>query len=105
MVVDFCPMKSKNNLKAAAMRAHIDACRESGLTVKEYCQQQGLSRAGYYYWLRRLRPQASSGSIVPVQIHNARIGGTLEISYPNGVSLSFSGELNSNNLKALVCCI
>jgi len=31
---------------------------ESGLTVDEYCEQNGLSRNAYYYWLRRARTVA-----------------------------------------------
>ena len=31
---------------------------ESGLTVDEYCDQNGISRNAYYYWLRKVRSAA-----------------------------------------------
>ena len=31
---------------------------QSGLTIREYCEQNGLSRNAYYYWLRIIRQQA-----------------------------------------------
>ena len=30
----------------------------SGLTIKEYCTQCGLSKNAYYYWLRKARKAA-----------------------------------------------
>ena len=36
----------------------IRACRESGLSNKEFCRQNGISEKTYYYWLRRLRQVA-----------------------------------------------
>ena len=34
--------------------ARIMACRSSGLTVRAWCQENGLSEKTYYYWQRRL---------------------------------------------------
>jgi transposase-like protein len=36
----------------------IKARNESGLTIKEYCSQNGLSKGAYFYWLRKLRTAA-----------------------------------------------
>ena len=32
--------------------------QESGLKVDEYCEQHGLSRNAYYYWLRKVKEAA-----------------------------------------------
>ena len=34
--------------------AKIMACRGSGMTVRAWCQENGLSEKTYYYWQRRL---------------------------------------------------
>ena len=34
--------------------ARIMACRGSGMTVRAWCQENGLSEKTYYYWQRRL---------------------------------------------------
>lgn len=33
----------------------IKNCRSSGLTIDCWCEQNGVSRNTYYYWLRRIR--------------------------------------------------
>lgn len=35
-------------------RSHIELAPSSGLTVKAYCEQSGLSTASFYQWRRRL---------------------------------------------------
>ena len=32
----------------------IVACRSSGMTVRTWCQENGISEKTYYYWQRRL---------------------------------------------------
>ena len=32
----------------------IAACRNSGMTVREWCNQEGLSEKTYYYWQHKL---------------------------------------------------
>ena len=34
--------------------ARIMACRSSGMTVRAWCQENGLSEKTYYYWQKRL---------------------------------------------------
>ena len=34
--------------------ARIMACRSSGMTIRAWCQENGLSEKTYYYWQRRL---------------------------------------------------
>ncbi len=34
--------------------ARITACRSRGITVREWCRENGLSEKSYYYWQRRL---------------------------------------------------
>ena len=33
-------------------------CKESGLSNREYCRQNGISEKTFYYWLRKLREAA-----------------------------------------------
>ena len=36
----------------------IRDCRNSGLTVQQYCDDNNLSRPSYYYWLNKIRKTA-----------------------------------------------
>lgn len=38
--------------------AIIKDCKASGQTVDTYCEQHGLSRDAYYYWLRKVKQAA-----------------------------------------------
>lgn len=38
--------------------AIIKDCKSSGLKVDTYCEQHGLSRDAYYYWLRKVKEAA-----------------------------------------------
>ena len=40
--------------RLANWTARIAACRGSGMTVREWCRENGLSEKTYYYWQRRL---------------------------------------------------
>lgn len=95
-------MQNRNPSKAEAMRMHIEAQIKSGLTVVDYCAQNGLVKSGYYYWLKKLTDEKPSAGFTALSITRSSL---LEITYPNGVQLCFSGDISAATLKALVCCI
>ncbi len=43
------------NIRIQQWTSVFKAKAESGLTVDEYCEQNGISRNAYYYWIRRTR--------------------------------------------------
>jgi hypothetical protein len=58
--------------KAVDWQQHIAGWRESGLSQKTYCQQQGLSIASFGYWRTRLhRKPVDSGKFIPVKLSGA----------------------------------
>lgn len=97
-------MKYRNQSKAEAMRSHIEACAKSGLSVSDYCTQNGLVKSSYYYWYKRLTMENTPSGFIPISV-NSKAAGSVEIIYPNAVQLSYSGNLDVALLKALVCCI
>lgn len=40
---------------------------QSGLTIREYCQQNGVNQNAYYYWLRIIRHQAMEKENTAIQ--------------------------------------
>ena len=94
-------MKTSNDSKAKVMRRHIEAQSISGLTVTEYCAQNGIVKSNYYYWHRKLSERKVAG-FTPTHVGR---DSSIEVTYPNGVQLSFVGEINTVTIKALVCCI
>ena len=43
------------NIRIKQWTAIFKERAESGLTVDEYCDQNGISRNAYYYWLRKAK--------------------------------------------------
>ena len=84
------------------MRHHIEACTRSGLAVTDYCMQKGIVKSSYYYWHKKLSEGKSSTGFTSI---NVTRDSSVEITYPNGVQLSFTGEINTATIKALICCI
>lgn len=48
----------KRNYQLQQWRKIIQEQTTSGLTIDEYCKQNGLSRNSYFYWLRLVRVDA-----------------------------------------------
>ena len=44
----------------------IAECQSSQMTVKAWCEQQGIVPKTYYYWLRKVRERALENAPVPV---------------------------------------
>ena len=95
-------MKNRNQVKADEIRSHIEECGKSGLSVTDYCAQNGLVKSCYYYWHKKLSGENELSGFIPVSIKR---NSSVEITYPNGVHLSFTGDINVVAIKALVCCI
>ena len=81
--------------------AQIEAQQASGLTVRQWCAENGIKSNTYYHRLKRVREQylQSSLAIVPLNVpqHNADI--RIE---KNGLQISLPANISSDTLLALV---
>lgn len=90
--------RKKQTLSQERWKQLIIECQSSGLTVQDYCQQQGLCKSTYYKWQRELRLDACKAS-VPQPIEDAH--SLVKLDYPlkaayatvpkqaTGISISF----------------
>lgn len=51
--------------KSSVMQNHIANCTSSGLSVKQYCKNNGLHPSVYYYWLKQLSIN-STGNFIKI---------------------------------------
>ena len=58
--------KISDDVKTKEWMIKISACRESGLTVKQWCKENNVSEPTYYKWLKKLRTIAVESGIVEV---------------------------------------
>jgi len=99
---------------------------ESGLTIRDYCANQQMNEAKFYYWQNKLKKQlppkigfvpvifenGRQTSQVPAQVqdlleahsHQVVSNKTIscEISYPNGVSVKLNGLQDTQMLRSLL---
>lgn len=52
-------LEVRDAYRAETWATLIQECNNSGLTKREFCLQRGISEKSYYYWLRKLRNQAT----------------------------------------------
>lgn len=78
----------------------VQACRNSGMTNRAFCRQQGIPEKTYYYWLRKLRNAAAETSqpklvqLEPDAVKTVKTRDeTLEIQF-RGASLSIPGNVD-----------
>lgn len=67
------------------------ACRSSGMTVRSWCQENGLSEKTYYYWQRRLFQTLSEQQQAIRQLSFAEITPNVQPSGGVAVIVRISG--------------
>src|ERR1700738_3333732 len=49
----------KKGPRSEAWRERVAAQKQSGVSVKQFCEQQGLTEQSFYYWRKRLQTSVS----------------------------------------------
>lgn len=99
---------------------------KSGLTIRDYCANQQMNEAKFYYWQHKLKGELplKRGGFVPVVFDHGRQDKSLpvkdsqgffqnppspvektvscEISYPNGVCVKLNGLAEPEMLRSLL---
>ncbi len=106
----------RDQKKESLWRRRVAGQRGSGLSIRGYCQAQGLSEQAFYWWRRELlrrdreQPPASVGpAFVPVQVTEARVpvpaeglAGTVEIVLPGDRLVRVRGPVDESQLAAVL---
>lgn len=86
-------------------REKIAAQERSGLSVQQFCKEQGLNNPSFYYWRKRLRQQT------PVRFALIETGGApqpvpyehcLELVLPGGERLRIGAGVNAAALRTVL---
>jgi len=98
--------KQTRSDRASFWRQLIAQRESSSLTVREVCQQAGVSPVSYYHWQRKLRtppPSAAEAApaLVPVRVVDDRRG-ELTLELPQGVRLRFAQDCDEATLQRLL---
>ncbi len=101
----------------------IRACKSSGLSVKEWCKQNGLTDKNYYYWMRKIKREAfetlqeqASAEDIPFQentvfskislpVSYTESTGTAAILHINGIRIEIQNGASANTIHALLSTV
>ena len=93
--------------------------KESGLTVRGFCANEGIAPSSFYYWLKKIKNESNGKRFIPLVVKSAGTSinpftqselpqgqktddSLLEITYPNGITLRVKNDLDLVHLRALV---
>ena len=94
--------------------------QECGLNITAFCSNEGLPKATFYYWKKKLQRKQSAKGFIPLLVKPERTsirqrhyralpdGANdyfLEVEYLNGTKLRIKGELDLTRLRELVYLI
>lgn len=91
----------KRGVQLREWTEQIKSQQESGMTVRAYCEANGINSKTYYYHLRKVREQyaESAPAIVPVTMPKTGSGISIE---KNGLHISLSSDVPSETLLAII---
>ena len=90
-----------------ALREH----QQSGLTIRAFCQREGLSEPAFYAWRKKIEnrqatnvpePVSELGKLLPLEIVDSADDQLLEIVTPGGFTLRCGYAVEASRLAALV---
>ncbi len=89
----------------------VDLYEEGGQSMREFCEEHGLKRTTFYYWLKKkrgltrkaIKPEQVGGFVKITKPKESVIpeGLAVEVSYGNGIQLKASCR-NMTEVRALV---
>lgn len=94
-------------------RMVLETFTSSHLSVRQFCQQEGLSEASFYFWRKRLTKPLTSNidkeevqpePFIQVSMPNARSGG-LELVLASGHTLLIQSDVDSQVLTGVLSAL
>ena len=95
-------MAVKKQVQLENWAAEVESCTASGLTVQQWCRENGISVKTYYYHLRKVRESIieSEPSIVPLS-NKLMPSEKIEIS-DGEINISLPSDMNIEALSAVI---
>lgn len=112
-------------LNESRFKELLDRQELSGLSVRDFCFNEGMSKSSFYYWRRKLQKAERPKNFIPLVISpssasaNRQVakipqpvqtsqqqdqdGLHMEIVFPNGTKLRMKNNLDLSFLKSLIC--
>jgi len=91
----------------------IETWQSSGLSIRQFCKQEGLSEPSFYSWRKRLTPiqpsdvskeQIQPESFIQVSMPEAE-SGCLELAFTSGHTLRIPSDVDSTFLAGVLSAL
>lgn len=95
-------MAVKKQVRLENWAAEVESCALSGLSVQQWCNENGMSPKTYYYHLRRVRESVieSAPAIVPL---NNRTVPSEKIEISDGeINIALPADMNIESLSEVI---
>jgi hypothetical protein len=99
---------SSKRQRQEEMFALVKNCMESGKSNKEFCKQQNISEALFYYWQKKYRETGSIArdGFLPLKIEKpVNCVNEIDICYPNGVHVKLTQGFDMSVIRSLICIL
>ena len=96
------------------MFSHLEACRSSRQSQKDYCKHKGIAPSSFRYWAKKYREEYSkdeasdeASGFIPVQVHpepeqSEHVPGQLHFLFLNGIQVMCPESVHPEVLKTLL---
>lgn len=96
--------------KRAFWRLVVQMQEESGLSVRKFCEQEGLGQASFFAWRRKFRAEGAercehgdeSVRLVPVKLLEEKGPSAVEVVSPCGLVLRVGNDANTENVRRVL---
>ena len=83
-------MEKKHENKEDYWRKHIREQKDSGLSIREYCELEELAVSTFGYWKKKLDGAQKKNSFIEVQIPHGRSNSFIHIRLCGGTELGIA---------------
>lgn len=70
--------------KSAYWRQHVESWKNSGLSQRDYCNQNALAFSSFGYWRNRLKTDGAVGKLIPINVSRSA---AITVYLPCGVRI------------------
>ena len=107
--------RKKNTEKELHWRKMVDRQADSGLSIRQFCEKEGISQPSFYAWRKRLvesqtnarrarkpgRGKLGNGrEFIPLRLRDS--ASALEVIHPLGYQVRVTGEVNLTALQQVL---
>jgi hypothetical protein len=109
--------RKKHAEKEFYWREIVNRQAVSGLSIRRFCANEGISQPSFYAWRKKFRERekdgtragnsggrvdepSSGGEFIPLKLLDS--GGALEVIHPLGYQVRVSGEVNLRTLQQVL---